>query len=1134
MNPTRRQELEAALATRILVADGATGTWLQGRGLTAMDFGGTEFEGCNEHLNLTRPEVITELHRAHLHAGADIVETNTFGGTSIVLAEYELAERAVEINRAAARIARSAVDEVRAGGRPAWVAGSMGPTTKAISVTGGVSFAELRLAYRDQALGLLEGGVDLLMVETVQDTRNAKAAMLGIEEAVGLGAPAVPVILSCTIEPTGTMLAGQGTEAFYASVSHWRPLAVGLNCGTGPEFMTDHLRQLAATATTLVACLPNAGLPDADGHYRTGPTELARKMRRFAERGWVNLIGGCCGTTPEHVRALVEAVAGLPPRTPRLSERHLLSGIDLMAYADDERPVLVGERTNVIGSRKFKRLIGAGAWDEAAEVGRAQVRGGAQIVDVCLADPDRDEQADMKEFLERATRMVRAPLMIDSTDPEVIETALSYCQGKAVINSVNLEDGGTRLAQVMRLVRRYGAALVVGLIDERGMAVSRERKLEIARRVHTMLCKEEGLAEADIIWDPLTFPCATGDAAYMGSAVETVEAIELLKAAFPQAKTILGISNVSFGLPTAGREVLNSVFLYHATRAGLDLAIVNPERLERYPSIGEEDVGLAEDLLWNRGKDPVAPFAARFRGSTSRADRRIAEDRPLDERIAGQIVQGTRLGLTELLEAKLQQSAALEIVNGPLMDGMAEVGRLFAGNQLIIAEVLQSAEVMKLAVSFLEPHLDRRDEISRGTVLLATVQGDVHDIGKNLVHTIFANNGYGIIDLGVKVSPAALIAAAREHQPDLIGLSGLLVRSAHQMVATTQDLREAGIDIPILVGGAALSERFVLERIAPVYRGPVDYAPDAMTGLKQLGQILAGGSRSAAPAEFRVREQNAAILRRTPRPRVLAAEEIPAVPDTQRHIEGPIPVDQLLPWINPQMLYGRHLGLKGKVRKLLAKQDERALELVRKVEQVAAAEPLLVRAMWRFLPVAREGNSISFFAPDGELRGVLTLPRQPGAEGRCLADYVQPGQGDHLALFVTTAGEGVRERASVLREEGELLASHILQALALELAEAAAEWLHARLRAAWGFADSAELTMTDRFRAAYRGKRFSFGYGACPELADQKLIFDLLEPEEIGVSLTDGFMMEPEASVSALVFHHPDARYFAVQAKGEF
>jgi 5-methyltetrahydrofolate--homocysteine methyltransferase len=735
--PTQRERAEALqelLAERILVLDGATGTWLQGQDLTAEDFGGPELEGCNENLVLTRPDVIARMHSEYLAAGADMVETDTFGGTPLVLAEYGLADKAIEINRRAAEIAREAAAAASGPGRLRFVAGSMGPTTKAMTVTGGVTFDELVVHYRTQAIGLLTGGADVLLLETTQDTRNLKAGLIGVEQAFAEVGWRVPIMASVTIEPMGTMLAGQAIDALYASLMHAPLLSIGLNCATGPEFMTDHVRSLSALAKMRTSCYPNAGLPDVDGNYAETPEKLTRELSRFMDEGWLNIVGGCCGTTPAHIRALSAAAEGRKPRRPAIHAKTLVSGVDLLEVDVDNRPVLVGERTNVLGSRKFKRLVADGQFEAAAEIGRAQVKNGAQVIDVCLQDPDRDEVADVNAFLDRVIRMVKAPLMLDSTDAKVLELGLKWSQGKAILNSINLEDGEERFRAVLPLAQRYGAALVVGTIDEdpeHGMAVTRERKLEVARRSYTLLTEKYEFPAEDIFFDPLVFPCGTGDAKYVGSAVETIEGIRLIKAAFPESKTILGISNVSFGLPEAGREVLNSVFLYHATKAGLDMAIVNSEKVMRYPSIPDEERRLAEDLIWNRGDDPVAAFANHFKakGAAPKAPR-VRAGTPI-ERLPGYILEGSKEGLIEDLEAvRTGGMAPLDVINGPLMDGMREVGRLFNANELIVAEVLQSAEAMKAAVSHLEKFMEKASGARKGKVILATVKGDVHDIGR--------------------------------------------------------------------------------------------------------------------------------------------------------------------------------------------------------------------------------------------------------------------------------------------------------------------------------------------------------------------------------------------------------------------
>ncbi|MHC4448948.1 MAG: methionine synthase [Planctomycetota bacterium] len=1122
--------IESELSRRILCLDGAMGTAIQTCDPSADDFGGEAFEGCNENLNLTRPDLIARIHAENLEAGADIIETNSFGSTALVLAEYPpLQDQAHAITLASARLAREQADRFSTPDRPRFVAGSMGPTTKAISVTGGATFDELRITFRDQAAALIEGGVDYLLLETQQDTRNIKAGLIGCHEA--MAGRRVPIAVSGTIEAMGTMLAGQTAEALTVSLMHEDLLYLGLNCATGPDFMTDHLRAIAELARTRTACVPNAGLPDEDGFYIETPAMICSVLERFVDEGWINVVGGCCGTTPEHIAALARMVNGKTPRPIPRYRRSLFSGLETVEAEEDNRPLMVGERTNVLGSRRFKRLVREAKFEEAGEIARAQVRKGAQIIDVCLQDPDRDEAADVRAFLEQAIRKVKAPLMIDSTDADVIELALTYSQGKAIINSVNLEDGRERLERVVPLARRYGAALVVGCIDEdkeQGMAVTRERKLEVARRSHDILVDEFGVDPGDIIFDPLVFPCGTGDQNYLGSARETVEGIRLIKQALPDCKTILGISNVSFGLPGAGREVLNSVFLHDCTRAGLDMAIVNTERLERYASIPDHERTLAERVLFETDDETVAEFTAHYRDATSRISKDVSK-LSLDERLTNYIVAGTKEGLAADLDTKLAEARPLDIVNGPLMDGMDEVGRLFNDNELIVAEVLQSAEAMKAAVSHLEPHMEKSESASRGTILLATVKGDVHDIGKNLVDIILSNNGYRVVNLGIKVPPHELIEGIREHEPDIIGLSGLLVKSAQQMVITAEELSVHGTCPPMLVGGAALSRNFTYNRIAPRYDGITLYAKDAMGGLDLANRLRDETQRTKLLAEV-AEEARTLSDERKARARPVAvtepkgvpdATDLPAPPDLDRHVMQDLPLGEVWQYLNPAMLFGKHLGLHGFTKKL-ADGHAKAHQLQELVDDIRRGpHPIHARAVWQWFDARRERDSIVIGGRE------FGFPRQPGGKQLCLADYVRADAGDHVALFAVTAGAGVREEAERLKEQGEFLRSHALQALALETAEAAAEWLHAKLRGLWGFGDPATMTMPERFQAKYRGKRYSFGYPACPDLSFQRPLFEMLRPDEIGIELTDGDMMDPEASVTALVFHHPDASYFS-------
>src|SRR6202522_2254174 len=987
--------LRELLRERILVLDGPMGTMLQQENLTAADFGGPHLEGCNENLVITRPDVVLGIHRKYLEAGSDIIETNSFGSAPVVLAEYGLGEFSRKISRIASELARQAADEFSKPGRPRFVAGSMGPTTKAISVTGGITFEQLRNNYYEQAAGLIEGGADALLLETCQDTRNIKAGALSIQDlARALGAP-IPLMIPVPFEARGTILAGQGIEPLWASLDHVDLISLGLNCATGPEFMTDHLRTLQSLTSRYVSCYPNAGLPNEEGLYGETPTTLSQQLERFIDRGWINMVGGCCGTTEKHIRAIAQMAEGKKPRTPpEPNHRAVYTGIELIEAEESTRPLIVGERTNVIGSRLFKNLVAAEQWEEATEIARRQVKSGAHIVDVCLQSTDREELQDIPPFYEQLIRKIKAPIMIDTTDPRGVELALTYCQGKSIINSINLEDGEEKFERICPLARSYGAAIIVGCIDEdpvQAQAFTRERKLEIAERSYRLLTERFAIHAENIIFDPLVFPCGTGDKNYIGGALETIEGLRLIKKHIPYVRTVLGISNVSFGLPPGAREVVNSVFLYHCTKAGLDLAIVNAERLERYGSLPEKDRRLAEHLLFNTppvdvpadhpnaallrdlpadwrqqsreqkaavNQFHITAIAEHFRGAGARKKEKAA-DLPLDQRLSNYILEGTKDGLIPDLDLKLKEGVTpLDIINGPLMAGMAEVGRLFNNNELIVAEVLQSAEAMKTAVGHLESFMEKADTEKRAKVVLATVKGDVHDIGKNLVEIILKNNGYDVVNLGIKVPPEDLIKGYREHKPDAIGLSGLLVKSAQQMVITASDLREAGITVPLLVGGAALSDKFTRTKIAPQYSSAVCYAKDAMTGLRLMNE-LSDPSTRATTIEKHVHVGTTVLEEEPPAPLEPAGEErsprvrfdlpIEHVAYLERKVRAVPDLAEIWSYANSYMLFGRHLGFRGRFEKALAARDPRALELAAAVDEVKqeCASYMKIGAGWQ-------------------------------------------------------------------------------------------------------------------------------------------------------------------------------------------
>jgi len=1143
---SRYQDFLDLMQSRVLLMDGAMGTSLQGKNLTAKDFGGEALDGCNENLNFTRPDVILEIHEEYLQAGADIIETNTFGSTPLVMAEYDLQDKAFEVSKVAAQLASQAAKKFSTPSRPRFVAGSIGPTTKAISVTGGVSFQELVHSYTVQIQGLLEGGIDIILIETTQDTINMRAALEGSHKAMLECGIYRPAIISVTIEPMGTMLAGQSIEAVLTSMAHLPLIGFGMNCSTGPQFMTSHVRALSEISPFPVFCMPNAGLPNEDGEYDESPQQMGEVLGKFAEHKWLNITGGCCGTSPEYINHFDKIREEFTPRPLSFRKGSYVSGIEFLEIEDDNRPLLVGERTNSIGSRKFKKLIGEGKLEQASEIGRKQIKGGAQILDVCLANPDRDELEDMKAFLPEVIQKVKAPIMVDSTEDEVFELAVQMLPGKCILNSVNLEEGEVRFERVSKIVRRHGGALVMGCIDEdpeQGMGVSKERKLEIATRSYELLTNKYGIPEEDIIFDPLVFPCGTGDEQYLHSAGETIEGIRLIKEKYPRTKTILGISNVSFGLPNAGREILNSVFLYHCTKAGLDLAIVNSQKIERFSSIGEKERELCDALIFNNSKEAVEQFAEYFREMKPKKSADEMAGLTVEEKLKVLLVEGSKEGLIGYLDEALKKYTPLEVINIPLMDGMAEVGRLFNDNELIVAEVLQSAGVMKAAVTHLEQFMEKADEAGKAKMLLATVKGDVHDIGKNLVDIILSNNGFDIINLGIKVTSEELIRAYEEHKPDFIGLSGLLVKSAMEMVNTAEDLKAAGVDVPVLVGGAALSRSFCDKRIQPMYDGQILYSVDAMTGL-DIANALADEAKTEAFIN-NYREESKRVMEKVSERKkpvkkreklVIDHSEVrESAPDFDRHVVADCSAEELFPYINEQFFYTQHMGFRGSIRISREKGDERAVKLYDQVEalkkEVIENDWFDCKAVYQYFEAASEGEKLHLYKPGtDEIVRSIDLPRQKDGEEISAADFVAPvghrEKRDTVAMFAVTSGNRVRDLALKFKDEGEFFKSHAIQALAVETAEAMAEWLHQKIREGWGIEE--DLSLKDLVQTKYQGIRFSFGYPACPDLEDQQIIFDLLKPEEVGIQLTESFMMEPEGSVSAIVFSHPQGKYFSV------
>ena len=1160
----KREEITKDLKNRILLLDGAMGTMIQKEDLSKEDFGGEKYEGCNDYLVLTRPDIIKQIHKKYIESGSDIIETNTFGALNIVLNEYGLENKDIEMNIAAVNIVKSAIEEYRnesGNNRRIYIAGALGPTSKSISVTGGVTFDELINTYYRAVSGLLEGGIDLLLFETIQDTRNLKAAYVGAKRAFDEKYE-VPIMLSFTIESTGTTLAGQTAEAFYYATKHMKPLSIGLNCATGPEFMENFLAKLSDVATdTFISAYPNAGLPNEDGVYNETPETLAEKVNNFFEKEYINIVGGCCGTTPEHIAKIKEKTENHNVRQKKETSTSEISGL-IVSLDKEGRPMYVGERTNVIGSRIFKNLIVAEKFDDATEVARLQIKGDADVIDICLANPDRDEVEDMSRFLDKVSKFAKIPIMIDSTDINVVEKSLSYLQGKGIINSINLEDGEEKFDKMSQLIKQYGAAVVVGLIDEEGMAVDLEKKVRVARRSHELLTKKYGNDERDIIFDTLVFPVATGDQKYIGSATATIEAIREIKKEFPNVKTILGVSNISFGLPIAGREVLNTYYMQKAYEAGLDFAIVNTEKLIELSEISSEELKLAEDILFNTNDKTVADFVALYRERKGVVKEVNTDNFTTEEKVSRLVVEGSKQNLQVYLEELRDKYKPLDIINGPLMTGMDEVGRLFNNNDLIVAEVLQSAEVMKAAVSHLEQYMEKSETVSKGKVLLATVKGDVHDIGKNLVGIILGNNGYDIVDLGINVTPEKLREVILEEKPDFIGLSGLLVKSATEMVNTVKVFKDAGIEVPILVGGAALTEKFTINKIEKAYeKNIVIYSKDAMTALSDLNKLIDENKKNEVITHLEerrkllliennenndnadsdvVRETVGSVINKgkkidfsTVKLPEFEFENIYKPKELKDRVYKNISAKEVFKYINLQMLMGKHLGMKWIIGDLIEQNDPKAIKLYNEILEIVenGDKYFDLKGMYKYFPCRRNGNKIEILDDNLEVLKVIEefeFPRQEWGDYLSLVDYIHPTEIDYIGMFVVSSGEKSRTTSEELKANGEFYKSHLVMSIGLELAECVAEYIHAEMRRELGI-ENEEMKNDDVLKAKYQGNRYSFGYPACPELSDQKKLFDLLKPEsKIEVVLTEGFMMYPEASVSAIVFAQPFTKYFNI------
>ncbi len=1127
------------VAKKILLLDGATGTQIQSFDPSAEDFGGEQYNGCNDYLNITRPEMIKEIHRRYLRAGSDIISTNSFGAIPNVLEEYDLKDKTYEIAKLSAQIAKETVTEFNSEIKPRFIAGSIGPTNKLINISPDITFDEMKANYRVAIEGLLDGGADIILFETCPDTSNLKAGAKALKELEEERNIEIPLMISVTIERNGTMLSGQDIEALYYSVAHLNPLSIGINCGLGPAQVQEHIKTLSKVANCATSLHPNAGLPDENGEYTESPEVFSNTVKNILQNGYANIAGGCCGTTPEHIAALSDKITDIPPRKPSGLSPSISTGIDLLEFSEDNRPVFVGERTNMSGSKKFRKLIREEKFDAASDVAKKQVMKGAQVIDINLADTETEEQDNISRFYPVVLKKIKTPIMIDSTaSADVIETALKFLQGKAIINSVNFEDMN-RFDEVASLVSKYGAMIMTLLIDEKEMAVTLEHKIELADRMYNRLT-DLGIKPADIIFDCLVFPVGSGDSSYYQCAKNTIDSIKAIKTKYPDTKFSLGISNCSFGLPAAGREALNSAYIYYATKAGLDMAIVNSEKVVRYATLTEEEKTLCYNILFDNSDDNVNAFVNFYSEKKVRAKQDDEHLKlPLEERIKYYIIEGLKTGLTEDLDEARKSTAPMDIINSTLMEGMAEVGRRFNANELTVIEVLQSAEVMKSAVDHLKQFLDKNDVTTKGKFILATVKGDVHDIGKNLVEIVLSNNGYEVIDLGIKVDSSTIIEAIKEHNPDAVGLSGLLVKSALQMVTTAQDIREAGIDIPIYIGGAALSEKFATQKIQPHYDGEIIYSKDAINCLNQLdnrftSRVKEGVVNDQVPSAVSrpvKSDQNSDDL---PLPDLKEVSKLPVPTDFDTHLFESPDLEELFANINPNMLYGKHFGLKGGgYRKLIAENDPKAIELTKKVKEVQTEiiekQLFKPKGVFRFFRATKEKETLIVLDENSKILERFPFPRQYKGENLCLTDYISNNKTDIIGFFSVTAGEGIHELAGKYKNEGEFVKSHILFSLAIETAEAFAEIIHRDMRSFIGINDPADFTPEDLFKVKYQGCRYSFGYPACPDLNLQEPLFKLLEiTENIGVKLTEGMMMEPEASITAMVMHHPEAKYFSV------
>ncbi|HEX8145645.1 MAG TPA: methionine synthase [Pyrinomonadaceae bacterium] len=1177
------------LKERVVIFDGAMGTSLQAQHLSLDDFGGPRFEGCNENLLVTRPDAVERVHSLFLEAGCDVVETNSFNGTPFDFEEYGIGHLAYDMNVRAARLAKRVAADFSSRGRPRWVAGSMGPGRK-LPTLGQVKFNDLKAAYAEQVRGLLDGGADILIVETCQDLLQTKAALAAIFADFKREGRRVPVIAQVTVEVFGTMLNGTEISAALTALEPFPVDVIGMNCGTGPRNMSESLRYLCENTPRPVSVLPNAGLPEVkDGkmHYDETPESFAAQVEHFAKDFGANVVGGCCGTTPAHIKLLVERLGNLAPRRREARVLPAASSIFIQQpYVQDASFLIVGERVNASGSKKMRDLLNDENWDGLVSLAREQEREGAHVLDVNVDFVGRDGVRDMHELASRLVTQVKLPLMFDSTEWEKMEAGLQHAGGKSILNSTNYEDGEPRFKKVFGLAQEYGAAVVVGTIDEEGMARTAEGKLRIARRAYGQATAELGFPAHDIFFDPLALPISTGIEEDRRNAAETIESLRRIKTELPGCNTILGVSNVSFGLNPASRVVLNSVFLHEAVEAGLDSAIVNASKIVPLNRIPEREREVARRLIYDERRfdgdvctyDPLAEFTKLFEGVKAKKDNKVDENLPVEERLKRHIIDGEKIGLEENLKLALETYSALDIINNILLDGMKTVGELFGSGQMQLPFVLQSAEVMKAAVRFLEPFMEKKGgATAKGTMVLATVKGDVHDIGKNLVDIILTNNGYKVVNLGIKQPIEAILQSFEEHKADAIGMSGLLVKSTLIMRENLELMNERGIDVPVVLGGAALTRRYVEEDLESLYRGRLFYARDAFDGLHTMDLLTGSGAHAEASAPAKAASAKAGagngssadapeedaeelvgedaklgVRAARARPRgVLKSREaashtqrsdvnphapIPRAPFYGSRVVEHVPLETVFRFVNETALFKGQWQFK-QGRKSAEEYRAFVAEKVRPVYDElklhSERESLLVpQVVYGYFPCQSEGNDLVVYQDDERTeRARFTFPRQPAGRRLCLADFFaskESGRVDVVAFQLVTVGRRASEYAHELFRTDNYSDYLYFHGLSVESAEALAELWHKRVREELGIAgrDAAELAKL--FHQGYQGSRFSFGYPACPDLEDQTKLFDLLHPERIGVELSEEFQLVPEQSTSAIIVHHEEAKYFSI------